>query len=141
VAHEGVIAGGLAILVAEDNDINALLAAKLLKVLGHTSMVVSNGGAAVAVFAAAHAAGTPFDLVLMDLHMPDIDGIEATRLIRASEQRAGMPRTPIIALTADTVAATGVAGVAAGIDGFLVKPLDRASLAAALRKGGYCQAA
>src|SRR5205807_3373433 len=91
--------GALTILVAEDNEINALLARALLARLGHRPTVAPNGAAALEAWAAARAAGTPFDLVLMDVHMPESDGIEAMRRIRAAE--AGGPRTPIIALTAD----------------------------------------
>ena len=90
---------GLAVLVAEDNDINALLARHLLSRLGHRPVMAATGGEAVAAFVAAHAAGTPFDLVLMDLHMPGMDGIEAARRMRAAEP--GGKRTPIVALTAD----------------------------------------
>jgi len=67
--------GGLAILVAEDNDINALLARNLLMRLGHRPVVAGNGGDAVTAFVTAQAFGTPFDLVLMDLHMPGMNGI------------------------------------------------------------------
>src|SRR5579862_6172888 len=78
------------------------------------------------------AAGTPFDRVLMDLHMPGMDGLEATRKIRAIEAEDGTPRTPIIALTANASAEDREESLAAGMDGFLVKPLDRERLAAAL---------
>jgi PAS domain S-box-containing protein len=125
-----IAAGGLAILIAEDNEINALLARALLTRLGHRPTVVSNGDAALEAWAAARAAGTPFDLVLMDVHMPASDGIEATRRIRAAEAQG--PRTPIIALTADALSQDRDACLAAGMDGFLIKPLDRERLAEVL---------
>jgi PAS domain S-box-containing protein len=129
-------AGGLSILVAEDNEINALLARALLVKLGHTPTMAANGAAAVESWLAARAAGTPYDRVLMDLHMPDMDGLEATRRIRAIEADTNAARTPILALTANALAEDRDACVNAGMDGFLLKPLDRESLAAALASPG-----
>jgi PAS domain S-box-containing protein len=123
---------GLSVLVAEDNDINALLARALLVKLGHRPTIAPNGGAALESFVAARTAGMPFDLVLMDLHMPGVDGIAATRDIRAIEAEHGAPRTPIVALTANAFAEDREACLGAGMDAFLVKPLDRERLAAAL---------
>ena len=123
---------GLSILVAEDNEINALLARALLLKLGHHPTIAASGAAAVESWLAARAAGTPYDRVLMDLHMPGMDGLEATRRIRAMEAEDNMPRTPILALTANASAEDREACLAAGMDGFLVKPLDRERLAAAL---------
>jgi PAS domain S-box-containing protein len=123
-------AGALAILIAEDNEINALLARALLERLGHRPTVAPDGAAALEAWTAARAAGTPFDLVLMDVHMPVSDGIEATRRIRAAE--ADGPRTPIIALTADALSQDRDACLAAGMDGLLMKPLDRERLAEVL---------
>jgi CheY-like chemotaxis protein len=120
---------GLAILVAEDNEINALLARALLARLGHRATVAPDGAAALAAFLAAP---TPYDLVLMDVHMPQLDGIEATRRIRAAEAESGRPRTPIIALTANAFGEDREACLAAGMDDFLVKPLDRERLAEVL---------
>ena len=118
---------GLRILIAEDNDINALLARSLLAKLGHWPTVAANGTAALEAWQTARAAGTPYDLVLMDLHMPGIDGMEAARRIRAAEAETTR-RTPIIALTANAFAEDREACLAAGMDGFLVKPLDREQL-------------
>lgn len=123
---------GLAILVAEDNEINAMLARALLLKLGHRPTVAANGAAAIDNWLAARAAGAPYDRVLMDLHMPGMDGLEATRRIRAIEAAQGNGRTPIIALTANTSSEDRDACLAAGMDGFLIKPLDREHLAAAL---------
>src|SRR5580704_17175262 len=85
--------------------------------------------------------GTPFDRVLMEVHMPSLDGLEATRQILALEAEAGAARTPILALTANAFAEDRDACYAAGMDGFLVKPLDRDSLAAALSSGAAALAA
>ena len=120
-------AGALSILIAEDNEINALLARALLTRLGHRALVVPDGAAAFAAWLAARKAGAPYDLVLMDVHMPASDGIEATRRIRAAE--AAGPRTPIIALTADALSEDRDACLKAGMDGSLTKPLDRDRLA------------
>jgi PAS domain S-box-containing protein len=117
----------LAILIAEDNEINALLGRALLARLGHRPTVAPNGAAALDAWRAARAAGAPFDLVLMDVHMPASDGIEATQRIRAAE--ADGARTPIIALTADALSEDRDACLKAGMDGFLTKPLDRERLA------------
>ncbi len=123
---------GLSILVAEDNEINALLARALLVKLGHRPTMAENGAAAIESWLAARAGGTAYDCVLMDLHMPGMDGLEATRRIRAIEAEHDDTRTPIIALTANVSAEDRDACLAAGMDGFLVKPLDRERLAAVL---------
>jgi PAS domain S-box-containing protein len=122
----------LSILVAEDNEINALLMRSLLTRLGHQAVLTGNGEEALHAWQAARSAGAPFDLVLMDIQMPHLDGIEATRRIRASE--AGQPGrlTPILALTANTQVDDRYACFEAGMDGFLIKPLDREKLAAAI---------
>jgi PAS domain S-box-containing protein len=123
-------ATGLAILIAEDNEINALLARSLLTRLGHRPTVATDGDAAVDAWLSARDAGEPYAIVLMDVHMPGVDGIEATRRIRTAE--AGGPRTPIVALTANAFDEDRDACIAAGMDGFLTKPLDRERLATAL---------
>jgi CheY-like chemotaxis protein len=128
--------GGLSILVAEDNEINALLTRALLLKLGHSPTVAGTGAAAVESWLAAREAGTPYDRVLMDLHMPGMDGLEATRRIRAIEAESNAPRTPILALTANALAEDRDACLDVGMDDFLVKPLDRETLAAALAAPG-----
>jgi CheY-like chemotaxis protein len=122
----------LAVLVAEDNEINALLARSLLARLGHRPAVATNGAEAIAIWRAAQTGGAPFDIVLMDVQMPGVDGIEATRQIRAAETASEGCRTPIVALTANALAEDRDACLAAGMDDFLVKPLDRERLAAML---------
>jgi PAS domain S-box-containing protein len=123
---------GLSVLVAEDNDINALLARALLAKLGHRPTVASSGETAIESWHSARAAGTPYDLVLMDVHMPGIDGFEATLRIRAAEAEIGNGRTRIIALTANASVEDREACLAAGMDGFVTKPMDREKLAQAL---------
>ena len=123
---------GLSILVAEDNEINALLARALLVKLGHRPTMTDSGAAAIESWLAARAAGTPYDCVFMDVHMPGMDGLEATRRIRAAEAEDNGARTPIVALTANASADDRDACLAAGMNGFLVKPLDRERLATAL---------
>lgn len=125
----------LSILVGEDNPINALLARTLLARMGHRPVMAADGAAALAAWRGARGAGAPFDLVLMDVHMPAMDGLAATRAIRQEEQTgADAPRTPIIALTANAFDDDRQACRDAGMDGFLLKPLQREALAAAMRE-------
>ena len=123
---------GLSILVAEDNEINALLMRSLLGRLGHRAVIATNGEEALESWQAARSAGAPYDLVLMDIQMPRLDGIETTRRIRGLE--AGQPgrSTPILALTANTLVEDRYACFEAGMDGFLIKPLDQEKLTEAL---------
>ena len=125
-------APGLSILVAEDNEINALLMRSLLGRLGHHTVITTNGEEALESWQAARSAGTPYDLVLMDLQMPRLDGIETTRRLRSLEASEPGRRTPILALTANTLVEDRYACFEAGMDGFLIKPLDREKLAEAL---------
>jgi PAS domain S-box-containing protein len=124
-----------AILVAEDNEINALLARALLARLGHRPTLVATGAEAVEAWRTAREAGAPYDIVLMDVHMPEMDGLEAARHIRAVEQQMGSTRTPIVALTANAFSDDREACLAAGMDAFLTKPLDRERLAEMLAPG------
>jgi PAS domain S-box-containing protein len=122
----------LSVLVAEDNEINALLTRSLLLRLGHRPVVASNGAEAVDSWIAAESAGAPYDVILMDVQMPLLDGIEATRQIRTREAGRGGRRTPVLALTANTLVEDRYAGFQAGMDGYLIKPLDRERLTEAL---------
>jgi signal transduction histidine kinase/DNA-binding response OmpR family regulator len=125
-------ARGLSILVAEDNEINALLMRSLLGRMGHHVVIATNGEEALESWLSAKSAGAPYDLVLMDIQMPKLDGIETSKRIRSHE--AGDPgrRTRILALTANTLVEDRYACFEAGMDGFLIKPLDREKLADAL---------
>jgi PAS domain S-box-containing protein len=110
---------GFKVLLAEDNPINALLTRELLRRRGHRVVEVATGEGAVKAMREDR-----FDLVLTDIHMPGMDGIEATRAIRADELALGRARTPIIALTADALETGKRACREAGMDGFLTKPVD-----------------
>lgn len=124
-------AAGLDLLLADDNEINALLGRALLENLGHRVTVVGDGAAAVAAVAEARERGRPFAGVLMDLHMPGMDGFAAIRALRLAE--AGEPvRLGIVALTADGTAAAAIRARACGADATLVKPIERDRLAAVL---------
>jgi PAS domain S-box-containing protein len=124
---------GLSILVAEDNEINALLMRSLLTRLGHHAVITTNGEEALESWLSAKSADTPYDLVLMDIQMPQLDGVETTKRIREHEAGQLGRRTPILALTANTLVEDRYACFEAGMDGFLIKPLDREKLADALK--------
>ena len=117
---------GLRVLVAEDNAVNQYLVVAILRKSGHLVRVVSNGTEAVAAVQE-----KTFDVVLMDLQMPDMDGLEATRRIRAHERDSGH-RTRIVALTGNAFASSRAQCEEAGMDGFLPKPFRREALLAAL---------
>jgi PAS domain S-box-containing protein len=113
----------LKILLAEDNAVNALLISELLRRRGHSIRQVTTGTAAIAAIE-----DESFDLLLTDIHMPGMDGIDAARAIRSIEERCGRPRMPIVALTADALETGKRACREAGMDGFLIKPIDPAEL-------------
>ena len=119
-------ASGLRILLAEDNVINRAVAAAILEKRGHSLVHAANGREAVE--AAAH---ETFDLIFMDVQMPEMDGLEATRQIRESEQAAGA-HTLIVAMTAHAMAGDRERCLAAGMDDYISKPLDKAELLALL---------
>jgi len=107
------------ILAVDDVQQNLELLATLLQRAGHDVVTTSDGTEAVVMARSQH-----FDLVLMDLHMPGTDGLEATRRIRDDERRLGRPRTPVIALTASVLEEDRRAASNAGMDGFAAKPID-----------------
>jgi signal transduction histidine kinase/CheY-like chemotaxis protein len=107
----------LRILLAEDNLVNQRIAQKLLETRGHEVTVVAHGGEALD----AHARGS-FDVVLMDVQMPEVDGLTATRLLREREAQTGR-YTPIVAMTAHAMPGDRERFLAAGIDGYVAKPV------------------
>jgi two-component system, sensor histidine kinase and response regulator len=110
-------AASLRILLAEDNPVNQLLATRLLEKRGHRVEVAANGREALAALEKEE-----YDLVLMDVQMPEIDGIEATIAIRAKEKTGGN-HLPVIALTAHAMKSDQERCLAAGMDGYLSKPI------------------
>ena len=117
----------LRILVAEDNPNNQLVLSALLEPFGVVLTMAGDGRAAVDAFTAA-----AFDVVLMDAQMPRLNGVEATQEIRRLETAQGLDRTPIIALTANVMNHQVQEYLAAGMDGFLAKPIQLVELVAAL---------
>lgn len=129
VADFGLEAAGdrLRVLAAEDNPTNQLVLKTLLGQAGITVHVVGDGEAAVEAWRSA-----PWDLLLMDIRMPGMDGVAATRAIRAAEAAEGRRRTPIIAVSADAAAHQASGYLAAGMDGLVPKPIQFAQLAAVI---------
>jgi CheY-like chemotaxis protein len=120
-------------LLAEDNEINATIAQKALRRLGFDVVRAHNGLEAAALGEAAVRGDAPrFEIVLMDIKMPGLDGFEASRSIRAAERQSGARPMPIIALTANAMEEDRRACLSAGIDDFLTKPVDLARLAEAI---------
>ncbi|HEY3269174.1 MAG TPA: response regulator [Armatimonadota bacterium] len=117
------------ILVAEDNPVNRLVALSILRKLGYHSDAVNNGAEAVQ-----RLRSEPYDLVLMDCRMPEMDGYEATRQIRAFDPSAGNPGIPIVAMTASAMAGVCSECSGAGMDDYIAKPVEPATLAAMVRK-------
>ncbi|HUE45218.1 MAG TPA: ATP-binding protein [Aestuariivirgaceae bacterium] len=121
----------LNVLLAEDNEINAILARTVVENLGHRVMRVASGNAAVAHMAAVldgKAGVQRPDLILMDLTMPELNGIEAARRIRAAEAEHEARPVPILALTAHARREDRQASLAAGMNGYLSKPFDCSEL-------------
>src|SRR5262249_60769279 len=110
------------------NCTHALLTRRLLPRLGHRTVIATNGEAPLDSWLAARTAGTPYDLVLMDIQMPQLDGIEVAKRIRACEADEPARRTPILALTANTLAEDRDACFEAGMGGFFGQPLHRHKL-------------
>jgi len=134
-------AAGVSILLAEDNDINALLATTVLEKAGARVVRARNGEEAVAKArnALTDSPGKGFDIVLMDIHMPDMDGLEAARRIRGLYPDDALPaagRPPIVALTANAFAEDRAAYLAGGLDDYLAKPFEKADLAALFARWG-----
>jgi two-component system sensor histidine kinase/response regulator len=127
-AVTAAVGRSLRILVAEDNPVNRKLILRILEKMGHQPMAVEDGRKALAALA-----GGGFDLVLMDVQMPGMDGFEATRVLRASEAGGGR-RLPVIALTAQAMKGDRELCLAAGMDGYVAKPIDRQELFTAIER-------
>jgi CheY-like chemotaxis protein len=117
----------LRVLVADDNETNRRLLSAVLEPVGALVALAFDGVEAVKA-----AAGSPFDLILMDIQMPNMDGLEATRLIREDEARRSAKRTPIFAVTASAFQYGDEDYEAAGVDRVISKPIDAAALLAAI---------
>ncbi|WP_344813174.1 response regulator [Microlunatus aurantiacus] len=115
------------VLLVEDNPLNQMVAEGMLRLLGETSRCVSNGLEAVEELSA-----TPYAIVLMDVQMPELDGYQATRRIRAELPAEQQPY--IIALTANAMAEDAERCRAAGMDDYVAKPLTKDALRAALER-------
>jgi PAS domain S-box-containing protein len=124
-------AGSLSVLLVEDNDINQEVARTVLEQAGHRVQVAGDGAGGLRKWTRGR-----FDCVLMDCQMPVMDGYDATRLIRAREAERGGGRVRIVALTASTMAGDRERCLAAGMDDFLVKPFESASLLAVVEGHG-----
>lgn len=108
----------LTILLAEDNTVNQKLAVRLLEKRGHAVVAVETGKAAVEALAT-----RSFDLVLMDIQMPEMDGLEATMVIREGEKKTGR-HIPIVAMTANAMVGDKEQCLLAGMDAYVSKPLN-----------------
>ena len=116
----------LRVLLAEDSLVNQKVAIAVLSRLGHTTVVAHHGKEALAILASQE-----FDVVLMDVQMPEMDGFEATAAIRAAEQSTGKHQ-PIVAMTAHAMAGDRQRCLDAGMDAYVAKPFQRAPLLQAI---------
>jgi two-component system, sensor histidine kinase and response regulator len=128
------------VLLAEDNDINALLAARMIERCGCSVVRATNGRAAVdALRATLDSDARPYDLILMDVLMPEVDGLEATRLITQAFEDAGRRRPPIVALTANAFSEDRQRCLDGGMDDYLAKPFEPEDLEMVL--ANWCRGA
>jgi CheY-like chemotaxis protein len=123
------LGSGFRILIAEDNIVNQKVAAKFLERLGLRADVAANGREALAMLDL-----IPYDLVLMDCHMPELDGYDATAEIRRREDDDGARRVPVIAMTAEAMQGSREACLEAGMDDYIVKPVKLQDLSDALER-------
>ncbi|WP_229496282.1 MHYT domain-containing protein [Massilia polaris] len=122
-ARTAMVLPPLRVLMADDVPQNLELLELLLTRRGHTTTSAVDGAAALEL-----AASQDFDVILMDVQMPQLDGLEATRRIRAAALLAGRPRVPVVAMTASVLEAHRLASAEAGMDGFASKPVDWSAL-------------
>ncbi len=132
-AHANQTFAGLRVLVVEDDAVNRLVAQRLLGTLGCITELVENGEAALQRFGL-RLQGMPLDLMIMDVQMPGMDGPDCVREWRAREALTGLPRLPVIALTASTHEKDQEACGAAGMDGFLAKPIEPMAMSKEIRR-------
>jgi signal transduction histidine kinase/DNA-binding response OmpR family regulator len=125
----------LRILVVEDNSVNRTMALRILERAGHEVAVAVNGQEALNAVESSTGAGTGFDVVLMDVQMPVLNGLEATARIREGERRTGR-HVPIVAMTAHAMRGDRERCIDAGMDGYLVKPVRADELIAAVGQYG-----
>jgi two-component system sensor histidine kinase/response regulator len=118
---------GLRILLAEDNELNQQVALELLRAVGADVSIAGNGAIALEMVAQTH-----YDLILMDMQMPVMDGLAATRLLRERKTSGNTP--PILAMTANVMAGDRERCLAAGMDDHIAKPIDPDRLYAALQR-------
>ena len=117
------------LMLVEDNEVNQLVTRGMLSKLGYQVKTVSNGETALALLDQ-----EAFDLVLMDCMMPEMDGFEVTRQLREREHHNDAPRTPVVAITANTAEGVQARCLAAGMDDFLAKPVHLDALETVLRR-------
>lgn len=118
----------LRILVADDNPVNLRVATRLLREMGHSGVLVTDGEKALKALDA-----QAFDVALMDVTMPVLDGLSTVAAIRQRE-RDGHRKTPVIMVTAFDLPSDRARMLAAGADGYLAKPLERAALEVELKR-------
>ena len=114
---------GAEVLLADDNEVNQIVACGMLMSLGCNADLAENGRVAVTA-----AKGKRYDLILMDCHMPEMNGFEASKKLREYEIQQGLSRTPIVALTADVQKGIAEECAEVGMDGYLSKPFSKVKL-------------
>ncbi len=129
---QDVVASGQVVLVVEDDPMNRMAAQRMLQKVGYVVRTADNGQEALDVLAATHS--QPVDIILMDIQMPVMDGLEATRRIRENADGRFDPQVPIVALTAYAMAGDRERFLAAGLDDHLAKPVKVAEMLDAMKR-------
>ena len=117
------------VLVVEDNPINQMMATRILRCLGHTGVVVGDGAQSLRC-----SEQVKFDLVLMDVMMPNMDGLEALAALREREQRTGCPRLPVFMTTSHDLPGDRERLLLAGADGYVAKPISVQALQSEIKR-------